>query len=151
MPKVRKVEGGRGFWANRAILTALAIMQLSSGPAKGQTALTIQIQHETTVSTHGPGSTMATYFTRIILHDGSHAKTICNTFDEGCFEIEPFAPEHMKPEESKKCTFKAYGDGLSQITCEINNLGSYEATREANNLLIKTPKGIVRCHIDGSW
>lgn len=136
--------------ANRAVLTALAFCSFSVGSACSQTTLTIQVQQETIVSSIGGGSVNTAYLARIILPDGSHAKTICAGLDENCGEIESFAPEHMKPDD-KKCTLKDYGEGYSQNICEIRNLGTYQATREANDLIIKVPKGIVRYHIEGSW
>ena len=137
--------------ASRAVSVAFAVFSCSLGPARSQTTLTIQVQHETIVTTIGSGSGFNAYLARIILPDGSHAKAICVAPDEGCGEIESFAPEHMKLEDNKKCTLKTYGEGLYENTCEINNLGTYQATREANDLLIKVPNGTVHYHIDGSW
>jgi hypothetical protein len=115
-----------------------------------QTTLAVQVPQETIVTNIGGGTVGTVCLAQIILPDGSHAKAGCVSMADGCGEIESFAPEHMKPDD-KKCALKAVGDGLSQFTCEIHNLGSYQATREANDLLIKVPKGIVRYHTDGSW
>lgn len=85
----------------------------------------------------------ANHSAKAILPDGSHANLFCFPWDKGCGVITPMAPE----KSSAHC--EAVGGGT---TCTTEHLGSYQAKRSKNELLIYTPSGKVRYQIAaGSW
>jgi hypothetical protein len=131
------------------MLSILAISFVCVSASHAQATQAIEVVQTTMQATSGDGLTTIGYVARIVLADGSHARAACVTLAEGCGEIESFSPERMKPED-RSCTLRSVED-LHEFTCVNKNLGTYKATREVNDLLIKVPKGVVRYHIEGSW
>ncbi len=79
---------------------------------------------------------------KAILPDGSHAALACFPWNKNCAAIAPIAAERSSPD----CTTAG-----SATLCTTKNLGTYQAKRDKNELLIFTPNGKLKYRITGSW
>jgi hypothetical protein len=112
-----------------------------------------------TFSTHyQPGDIGTDYEAKLVLPDGSHALASCVWVPGAitCGNIESFRPEKMTPDSKTCVTQPMVRNGqtvpkTSETTCTVKGLGSYYATRTANDLKISTPVGDLTFHITGSW
>jgi hypothetical protein len=79
---------------------------------------------------------------KAILPDGSHAALACGLLDKNCWAIPPTTTERS----TSDCITAA------KVTiCTRKSLGTYQAKRNKDELLIYTPTGRVKYQITGSW
>lgn len=106
----------------------------------------VETTEERLLSTNPP---TATYSAKVILPNGAHAYLVCFLYMDGCGAIAPGTPpEKTTPADCQTSDTK----GDISVTCKRKNLGTYQAKRKGDDLLIYGRKGTVRYQIgEGQW
>jgi hypothetical protein len=124
-------------------------------PVFGNEKIKVQIVESTNVIqkvVSGPDGQLfrlvLSFHVKAILPDGSHAHLVCMGGDSKCFGIVPNMPPEQIDPKNQNCTVSQ--DGLT-TTCVSTELGTYDAERTKDELLVYARNGKHKYRIVSSW